>query len=67
MGQLGFWVHVCLIMVRVVSGSPPRLKGMRADLGRSSSFCLYLRDSIYIYLANFKIVQGSMPAVLSAT
>jgi hypothetical protein len=53
--------------VRVVSGSPTRLKGMRADLGRSSSFCLYLRDSIYIYLANFKIVQGSMPAVLSAT
>lgn len=67
MGQLGFWVHVCLFLVRMVSGSPKRLKGMRADLGRSISFCLYLRDSTCIYLANFKIVQGPMPAVLPAT
>lgn len=45
-GQLGFWVHVCLFWVRMVSGSPTRLKGMRADLSRSFCFCLYLRDSL---------------------
>ena len=52
-GQLGFWVQVCLFLVGMVSGSPTSLKGMRADLSRSFCFCLYLRDSIGFGTMNF--------------